>query len=206
MRTFKRAGALAFLIVIFLAVPGLAATRRVDIGDNFYKPHVITVRAGQTITWIDNGKNPHSVTANTGQKDSFDSSPLCSASNTSGCMKKGDTFKHKFTQTGTFTYYCRIHGKPNDTKCPMCGTIKVEAAATPAPKAAASPTPTPTAAPANTPASTPQASVLAAVATPAPPGRTLPRSGAQVLAFLAAGMTIIAMGAAMLHSVSKEAR
>lgn len=165
-----------------MAIPAAAATSGVTIADNVYQPHTITITVGDTVKWTDTGNNPHSVTANTGQAESFDSGPNCNAY-TGGCLSKGQTFQHTFTHAGTFTYYCRVHGRPGDTTCPMCGTIVVRTAATgrptvrptarptaprpavvrtpvPTPKPSASPTPPPTPPPTVAPA--PSVSPLAA--------------------------------------------
>ncbi|MDA4128939.1 MAG: cupredoxin family copper-binding protein [Thaumarchaeota archaeon] len=70
-----------------------------------YSPGNFTVKAGSTVTWSNGDSNVHTVTSTTGAFDS-------------GNMNSGDTYKHTFTQPGTYQYICTIH--PN-----MKGTIVV---------------------------------------------------------------------------------
>src|SRR6185503_18688190 len=75
------------------------------IGDFFFRPQDVTVNAGASITWSNDGTVPegHTVTG-----DGFDS----------GVLKHGDTYSHTFDKAGTFDYVCTLH--PN-----MRGTITV---------------------------------------------------------------------------------
>jgi plastocyanin len=58
-----------------------------------------TIHPGDTVEWIwDNGT--HSTTSAAGQTESWNS----------GLQSTGFTFDHTFTQTGTFNYYCMMHG------------------------------------------------------------------------------------------------
>ena len=121
------------LIVIAVRAPlrSLAATSAVTITDdsfspNSYAPNPITVRAGDTVTWTNNGPSTHTVTSDAGSAMAFDS----------GNIAAGGTFTQTFSTPGTFTYHCSIH--PG-----MTGSVIVQAAAagaaTPA-AAGASPT------------------------------------------------------------------
>lgn len=71
----------------------------VDIQDFAFSPKTISVKRGTTITWTNKDSAAHTVT--------FDDATLSSAS--SGNMAQGDTFKHKFDATGSFTYHCAYH-------------------------------------------------------------------------------------------------
>lgn len=84
-----------------------AATRRsasasatpaasVAIRDYFYSPKKVTIDAGETVKWRNDGNvsEGHTVTS-----DSFDSSVL----------KHGQTYTHKFSKTGTYDYFCALH-------------------------------------------------------------------------------------------------
>jgi plastocyanin len=68
----------------------------VSIENMSYNPGTVTVKAGSTVSWINNDMVDHTVTANDG---SFDS----------GDMKAGSTFTHTFPTTGTFAYHCTFH-------------------------------------------------------------------------------------------------
>ena len=93
-----------------------AASKAVSIGDNFYSPASVTISAGDTVTWTNNGAAPHTVTADDG---SFDSSPNCPA-NIDACLQAGDTYSHTFSSAGTFGYFCKVHGQS------MSGTVVVQ--------------------------------------------------------------------------------
>jgi plastocyanin len=75
----------------------------VTIEDMAYTPDTLTVPAGATVTWVwRDGAIAHDV-----KGDSFRSE----------VMAEG-TFRHRFTQPGTYDYLCTLH--PN-----MTGTIEV---------------------------------------------------------------------------------
>jgi plastocyanin len=71
-------------------------TWSVNIGDNFFDPPNAAVEPGSTITWTNNGREPHTVTADDG---SFDS----------GVLNPGDSYTVAFDGQGTVTYFCAIH-------------------------------------------------------------------------------------------------
>ena len=73
-----------------------AASGTVVIRDFEFAPRSITVNAGDTVTWANNGPSPHSATANNG---SFDT----------GVFGERRSRSHRFEEAGTFTYYCRPH-------------------------------------------------------------------------------------------------
>jgi plastocyanin len=89
---------------------GASATRSVTVGDYFYRPKDLTVEAGDTVSWVNEGGAPegHTVTG-----DGFDS----------GVMHKGDTYDHRFGSPGSFDYVCTLH--PN-----MTGSVTVTASST----------------------------------------------------------------------------
>jgi plastocyanin len=86
-----------------------AAPGSVTIKDFSYGPAAVTVGAGDSVTWVNQGPTKHSATAKDG---SFDT----------GLLAKGGSASHTFTKAGTFSYVCSIHPF-------MHGTVKVVAAA-----------------------------------------------------------------------------
>ena len=84
----------------------LAASKSVSIGDNFYAPESVTINAGDTVTWNNDGAAQHSATADDG---SFDT----------GVFNGGQSRSETFTTTGTISYFCTVHGQAQS------GTIKV---------------------------------------------------------------------------------
>jgi plastocyanin len=75
----------------------------VTIQDLAYTPQTLTVQAGATVTWVwRDGAIAHDV-----KGDDFRSK-----------VQTEGTFRHRFTQPGTYNYLCTLH--PN-----MTGTIEV---------------------------------------------------------------------------------
>jgi hypothetical protein len=76
------------------------------IADFKFSPATLTIHVGDTVTWTNDGQQPHTATAN---DHSFDT----------GVLNKGASASHTFTQAGSFAYICTIHPF-------MHGTIVVE--------------------------------------------------------------------------------
>jgi hypothetical protein len=68
----------------------------VSIQDFNFSPATLTVDTGTTVTWVNKGNAPHTVTADDG---SFDSKTL----------QPGQSFSQTFRSPGTFAYHCEIH-------------------------------------------------------------------------------------------------
>ncbi len=62
-----------------------------------FAPATVTVKAGDTVTWVNDDSVGHDVTA-----DDFKSGKP-------GDIQGGGTFKHKFAAAGTFDYVCSVH-------------------------------------------------------------------------------------------------
>jgi LPXTG-motif cell wall-anchored protein len=107
MRLFALSGMVALLLSLGTG-PALAQGS-VSMEDNFFSPVTETISVGQSVTWTNNGNNPHTTTANNGDWDS-------------GVMNSGDTFSFTFNSAGTFDYVCQIHVAEG-----MVGTIIVQA-------------------------------------------------------------------------------
>jgi plastocyanin len=75
---------------------GTPGANEVWIQSMKFKPSVITVAAGTTITWTNKDGVDHTVTSDT---DLFDS----------GDMGNGETFSFTFTTAGSYPYYCAFH-------------------------------------------------------------------------------------------------
>ena len=78
------------------------ATSEVDVADDVFEPAAIEVTAGTEVTWTWVGSNAHNVTA-----DGFSSE-----TQTTG------TFRHTFSEPGTYEYRCTLHPR-------MTGTVLV---------------------------------------------------------------------------------
>ena len=71
-------------------------TTHVSIQDFFFSPANVTVEPGTTVTWVNEGNVPHTVTSDDGQFDS-------------GVLMPGDSYTVMFKGQGTITYHCTIH-------------------------------------------------------------------------------------------------
>jgi plastocyanin len=104
-------GALVALAVTF-AWSDRAAAQSPTIAQDFeFVPQTISVPAGSTVTWINNGADYHTVTADDG---SFDSGPFW----------PGEAVSLTFDTPGTYPYYCIPDGNPGGAG--MSGVIVVE--------------------------------------------------------------------------------
>jgi amicyanin len=87
-----------------------AASGSVTIADFSFTPATITVNAGDTVTWNNNGPTPHSATSTNGAFDT-------------GILRKGQSGSHTFDEAGTYSYFCTPHPY-------MKATVVVQAAQT----------------------------------------------------------------------------
>jgi len=116
MRTIKSRirVATAFGVVLLVAAATFAARSapatdaEVDIDQFTFLPQRITVKAGTTVTWINEDDVPHTVASSI---KFFKSKTLDTA----------DKFSFTFTTPGTYDYFCSVH--PH-----MTGAVVVEAA------------------------------------------------------------------------------
>ena len=96
------------------------------ISDYKFTPGTLTIHAGDTVIWTNNGPSEHSATANNG---SFNT----------GLLAKGASGSHTFTTPGTYTYVCIIHPFMHGTIVVLASTTTTSTTTTPG-----STTPTPT--------------------------------------------------------------
>jgi plastocyanin len=67
----------------------------VKVADFSFAPSETTVRAGQTVTWTNEGQADHTVKG----RGFFSSKALGT----------GEKFSHRFTKAGSFPYVCTLH-------------------------------------------------------------------------------------------------
>ena len=142
MRRLPYLATLTLMAVLVLAPNAEAQddTMTVSIQDFFFSPANITVQPGTSVTWVNNGQAPHTVTA-TDPAGAFDS----------GTLQPGESFSFTFKQPGTYAYYCTIHPFIKGTVTVGGGgevSAMASASATPMASASATPTASPTASPA----------------------------------------------------------
>jgi plastocyanin len=106
-----------------------AATRAVDIPGRYFAPQRVTVTVGSAVRWTNSSSNRHSVTAMASSSDRFTSSDNCPGGilGFNDCLAPGATYQHTFSRTGTFDYFCKIHGNEGSyPDCGMCGRVTVK--------------------------------------------------------------------------------
>jgi plastocyanin len=92
----------------FPAAPARAAETEVKIDNFVFTPQRVVVKAGTTVTWVNEDDIPHTVAS---------SAKLFK----SNALDTNDKFSFTFTTPGAYEYFCSLH--PH-----MTGTIVVEAA------------------------------------------------------------------------------
>ena len=108
MRRLIYLAALALVLIVVMAPSaGATGTTTVSIQDFFFSPANVSVPAGTTVTWVNEGNVPHTVTSDDGQFDS-------------GVLMPGDSYTVMFKGQGTITYHCAIH--PSMTGSVTVGT------------------------------------------------------------------------------------
>jgi plastocyanin len=100
-----RCSALVLLLQIASAHVGIAGeVVQVKINDLAFSPAEITVKAGDTVEWVNNDFVDHTATATSGEWDVM--------------IVAGQSARQEMTKPGTIKYFCRAH--PD-----MTGTITI---------------------------------------------------------------------------------
>ncbi len=103
---------LCFAVAPAGAHPGYGGDSVTIEGDAFrYSPPSVTVAVGEPVVWFWQGtlSRNHSVTADPGQAEQFDSDP--GGPPTNDTHPEGDSFTHVFSHEGQFWYHCRVHAE-----------------------------------------------------------------------------------------------
>jgi len=82
-----------------------------------FDPVTTTIKAGQTVTWVNGNDINHVLVEGTYKVDSSMLRTDETDDKTFNLVvaKKGDTVGHTYAKAGTFTYYCTIHKGMNAT-------------------------------------------------------------------------------------------
>jgi plastocyanin len=84
----------------------------VQVLDNTFRPEEVEVAAGTEVVWDNGGRNDHNVLPVEGDDWGVEAADF----------EPNDTYRHRFTEPGTYPYYCSLHGT---TTKGMVGTIVV---------------------------------------------------------------------------------
>jgi plastocyanin len=100
-------------VVAVCAVFGAPSTRAsppapttITVKDFMFTPMSATIKAGATVTWVNEDDEPHTVVSDTGAFRS-------------GALDTHETFSFEFDKPGTYRFACSIHPK-------MVGTVVVQ--------------------------------------------------------------------------------
>jgi plastocyanin len=91
---------LLMVAVLATSADGRPGTRRVEVRDNYFKPHGVRIFKRSRVRWIWKGDNRHNVRCVEG----------CGRTRIGSSTKTGGTFTVKFNRRGDFTFECTIHG------------------------------------------------------------------------------------------------
>ena len=80
------------------AAQASAGPQQIEMGDDVFRPVLLTVNAGTKVTWVNKGSKAHTVVSN---DKLFDS----------GLVNVGGEFSHTFDAPGTYSYHCAPHAK-----------------------------------------------------------------------------------------------
>ncbi|UXE64105.1 MAG: plastocyanin [Woronichinia naegeliana WA131] len=115
-----------FLVVtsFFLVVnPAAADTVKVkmgtDVGGLGFDPPSVTIKAGDTVQWVNNKMSPHNVVFP--KSDGLDESKATKLSHKAMLFSPGETFETTFNEPGKYSYYCEPHRGAG-----MVGTVTVQ--------------------------------------------------------------------------------
>ena len=86
------------MVTLLLFAPAASAQEEmtVSIQDFFFEPDQLTVAPGTTVTWVNDGEEPHTSTADDGMWDS-------------GTLQPGESYSFTFDEPGDYSYFCEIH-------------------------------------------------------------------------------------------------
>jgi plastocyanin len=90
--------------------PPPSGTVGVTIQDFTFSPASLTIKAGTTVRWTNNGPSAHTTTSDMGVWSS-------------DVLSVGGTFDFTFTQPGTYPYHCSLH--PPNLYPGFIGTVTV---------------------------------------------------------------------------------
>jgi len=113
-RLARRSTLLSLLLVLFIVGSASAATANVSMTENVFTPQAVTIKAGDSVTWTNDGTIAHTST---------DDAPFLWDS---GSVAVGDSFTFAFTAGGKYPYHCTFHQDLG-----MFGTVSVRISASP---------------------------------------------------------------------------
>ncbi len=158
-----------------------SASKSVSIVDFAFNPGAITVHAGDTVQWTNDGQVPegHTVTG-----DGLHS----------GTLHSGASFSHTFSSAGTFSYVCTIHPSMQGTVHVLAASSSSGSGSSGSGSSGSGSSPT-----TSTQSTTGAGTESAAVGSPDAAGSSssLPSTGSDSLGLVTAGLLLISLGVAL---------
>lgn len=108
-------GVFGAFVLFVLPAAASAATVNVTMHDDYFSPQAITVNAGDTVVWTNEGTTDHTVNADNGLFNS-------------GLIAPGGSFSETLSAGGTYAYHDQSYGAAGGAG--MAGTIIVQTAST----------------------------------------------------------------------------
>ncbi len=107
------------VLAVSVLTPAFADTVTVDIPEGLnapscddtrecFIPYLVTIDVGDTVTWQNSDTRLHFVTAGD-LNDPYTVGVDYPNGFDSGIVMAGNTFSHKFTESGTYPYFCMVH-------------------------------------------------------------------------------------------------
>jgi plastocyanin len=93
---------LSYLVVFIGLTAGYAAfadqadANSIEIKNYIFAPATLTVKAGETVTWINHDQVPHTI---------VETNTLFR----SAALDTDDKYTYKFEKAGTYKYFCSVH-------------------------------------------------------------------------------------------------
>lgn len=69
----------------------------IEISNFAFNPQTLTIKRGDTVSWINMGSATHAITSDLGNELS------------SGNIENNQIYSHTFNSLGTFSYHCSVH-------------------------------------------------------------------------------------------------
>jgi plastocyanin len=107
MHSFNHHIAFGALVVKVSIISGSST-----LGDKAFSPNPVTIKEGNTVMWINNDNQFHTVTS--GDPGSSGGAAIgkvfdSGLSGPNALTAKGKTFSHTFNEKGEFSYFCQLH-------------------------------------------------------------------------------------------------
>ena len=97
---------------------------RITISDFSFSPSTLSVKAGTTVTWTNNGPMTHTTVSDNGVWSSANLGPPAGGGGYGGGTA-GGSFQFTFNTPGSYPYHCSLHPPSNSLYSNFVGTITV---------------------------------------------------------------------------------